>query len=150
VTFVLAIADVCDATVPSTTATDEDVLYWSPIPNFPGVPGQPFGTPSGNPANTNLSPSGVPAGPAYSKYDGYADAAHTLPGDGWGSPATLKVVRNTTGTPATLTSAAVAANPLPASCGAGVDVYVYPSAEQINTELPVWSGTQQTGTLYWD
>ena len=32
---------------------------------------------------------------------------------GYNSPATLKVVRNTTGTPATLTTPAVAANPLP-------------------------------------
>ncbi|CAA9889807.1 hypothetical protein METHB2_1310003 [Candidatus Methylobacter favarea] len=45
-------------------------------------------------------------------------------------------------------------NPLPASCtgngGLGDDVYVYPSAQQINDELPVWSGPKVgEGTLYW-
>ena len=151
VTFVLAIADICSVT-PSATATDAQVLYWSPIPNFTGVPGQPFGAPAANPTSKNL-PGGIPAGPAFSLYDGYADAAHTIAGDGWGSPATLKVVRNTTGTPATLTTAAVVANPLPTGCagngGLGDDVYIYPSAAQINAELPIWSGTQQTGTNYW-
>jgi len=146
VTFVLAIADICTVK-PSATATDAEILYWSPIPNFTGVPGQPFGAPV---ADTVRS---IPAGPAFSLYDGYADAAHTIAGDGWGSPATLKVVRNTTGTPATLTTAAVAANPLPAGCagngGLGDDVYIYPSAAQINAELPIWTGTQQTGTNYW-
>ncbi|MGZ4975687.1 MAG: hypothetical protein ACXV8O_00940 [Methylobacter sp.] len=153
VTFMLAVADFCSVSVPSATAVDAQVLYWSPIPNFTGVPGQPFGTPAGSTTNTNLSAAGVPVGPAYSNYDGYSDSAHQLPGDGWGSPATLKVVRNTTGTPATLTSGAVAANPLPAGCtgngGLGDDVYVYPSAAQINAELPVWSGTKQNGTNIW-
>ncbi|MGR8998472.1 MAG: hypothetical protein ACU88J_05430 [Gammaproteobacteria bacterium] len=124
VTFELAIADFCDISVPGATVKDEEVLFWSPIPNFPGVPGQPFS-----------------AGTPYSNYDGYADAAHTIEGDGWGSPATLKVNRNLT------------ANPLPAGCtgngGAGDDVYVYPSAEQINKELPVWSEPNQTGINYW-
>ena len=55
----------------------------------------------------------------------------------YNSPATLKVVRNTTGTPATLTSAAVAANPLPAACGAGLDITVTPTAEQLNRDMPV-------------
>ena len=140
VTFELAIADICDL-VPSTAASDEEILYWSPIPNFTGVPGQPFGAPTADPTSTNI-PGGIPAGPPYSHYDGYADAAHTIAGDGWGSPATLKVNRNLT------------TNPLPASCtgnaGAGDDVYVYPSAEQINAELPVWSGIHQgEGTNYW-
>lgn len=57
--------------------------------------------------------------------------------DGYDSPATLKVVRNIAGTPATLTTAAVPANPLPASCGAGVDVVVTPSAGQINRDMRV-------------
>lgn len=147
VTFEFAIADFCDASVPGAAAKDEEILYWSPIPNFTGVPGAPFGAATADAARN------VPVGPKYSNYDGYADAAHTIAGDGWGSPATLKVVRNTTGTPATLTSAAVAANPLPAGCtgngGAGDDIYIYPSAEQINAELPIWSGTQQNGTNYW-
>lgn len=56
--------------------------------------------------------------------------------DGYNSPATLKVVRNTTGTPATLTSAAVAANPLPADCGEGLDITVTPTAEQLNRDMP--------------
>jgi hypothetical protein len=132
VTFELAIADYCGL-VPSTIATDEDVLYWSPIPNFPGVPGQPFGAPTADPTRN------IPAGPAYSKYDGYKDAAHTLAGDGWGSPATLTVTRN---------------SPVPSGCtgngGAGDDVYVYPSAQQINDQMPVWSGVHQgEGVNYW-
>ncbi len=135
VTFELAIADFCNVAVPGSTVKDEEVLFWSPIPNFQGVPGQPFGTPAGDATRK------IPAGPAYSNYDGYADAAHTIPGDGWGSPATLKVNRNLT------------TNPLPSGCtgnnGAGDDIYVYPSAEQINKELPVWSNPDQTGTNYW-
>jgi hypothetical protein len=59
---------------------------------------------------------------------------------GYNSPATLKVVRNTTGTPATLTTAAVAANPLPASCGEGLDITVIPTAEQINRDMPAVDG----------
>lgn len=136
VTFELAIADICDASVPSTAASDEQVLYWSPIPNFEGVPGGPFGAPTADAARN------IPVGTAYSNYDGYKDAAHTIPGDGWGSPATLKVTRNLT------------TNPLPAGCtgngGLGDDVYVYPSAAQINAELPVWSGHHQgEGVNYW-
>ncbi len=136
VTFELAIADFCnDVSTPSTAATDEQVLYWSPIPNFSGVPGAPFGTPVGD------STRKIPVGPKYSNYDGYQDAAHTFPGDGWGSPATLTVTRNTT------------ANPLPAGCtgndGKGDDIFVFPSAQQINAELPVWSNANQTGTPYW-
>jgi hypothetical protein len=135
VTFELAIADFCDISVPGATAKDEEVLYWSPIPNFSGVPGQPFGAPTAD-ATRN-----IPAGPSYSNYDGYKDAAHTIAGDGWGSPATLTVNRDLTN------------NPLPQGCsgngGAGDDVYVYPSAEQINNELPVWSNPDQTGINYW-
>jgi len=135
VTFELAIADFCSIDVPSATAKDEEVLYWSPIPNFEGVPGQPFGAPTADAARK------IPVGPSYSNYDGYADAAHTIAGDGWNSPATLKVTRNLT------------ANPLPAGCtgngGAGDDVYVYPSAEQLNKELPIWSGAKQDGINYW-
>lgn len=56
---------------------------------------------------------------------------------GYNSPATLKVVRNTTGTPATLTAAAVAANPLPAACGNGLDITVTPTVEQLNRDMPV-------------
>jgi hypothetical protein len=124
VTFYAAIADFCDISVPSASATDEQVLLWSPIPNFTDVPDQPF-------TETNH----------YSNYDGYEDAAHTIKGDGWGSPATLKVTRNLT------------TNPLPAGCtgngGLGDDVHVYPSAAQINAELPIWSGAKQDGTNYW-
>lgn len=135
VTFYAAIADFCSIDVPGATAKDEEVLYWSPIPNFEGVPGQPFGAPTADAARK------IPAGPSYSNYDGYADAAHTIAGDGWGSPATLKVTRNLT------------KNPLPAGCtgngGAGDDVHVYPSAEQINKEIPIWSNPNQTGNVYW-
>ncbi|WP_217426630.1 hypothetical protein, partial [Candidatus Methylobacter favarea] len=142
VTFELAIADICDSSLPdSAIATDEQVLYWSPIPNFPGVPGAPFGAPTASPNHSvpGNDPNFVPAGPAYSKYDGYVDAAHTVAGDGWGSPATLKVTRVTA---------------LPAGCtgngGLGDDIYIYPSAQQINDELPVWSGPKVgEGTLYW-
>ena len=142
VTFELAIADICDVTVPSTIAADTQVLYWSPIPNFllGPAPGGPFGAPTANLASTNL-PGGIPAGPKYSNYDGYADAAHTIAGDGWGSPATLKVTRNLT------------TNPLPKGCsgngGAGDDIFVFPSAQQINAELPAWSNTKQTGINWW-
>ena len=136
ITFELAIADFCNNIATSSdNAKDHEVLYWSPIPNFLGVPGQPFGTPTGDITR------GIPVAHAYSNYDGYSDAAHTVPGDGWGSPATLTVTRN------------LATNPLPSNCtgngGKGDDVYVYPSAEQINKELPVWSNANQTGTNYW-
>lgn len=73
-----------------------------------------------------------------SNYDGTAAT-----NDGYNSPATLKVVRNTTGTPATLTTTAVAANPLPASCGAGLDITVTPTAEQINSDLPAIENGKQ-------
>ncbi|MDO9142651.1 MAG: hypothetical protein Q7U38_20205 [Methylobacter sp.] len=123
VTFYPTIADICSST-PSATASAKDVQIWSPIPNFDGVPGQPFDVDK-----------------PYSLYDGYADAAHTTKAGGWNSPASLKVTRN------------LAINPLPAGCtgngGAGDDVFVYPSAEQINKELPVWSNADQTGTNYW-
>ncbi len=136
VTFVLAIADFCDISVPGSAATDAQVQIWSPIPNFTGVPGQPFGT---KVADTTRPT--IPVGTAYSNYDGYEDAAHTLAGHGWNSPATLTVERDNVN------------NPLPASCtgngGKGDDVYVYPSAEQINKELPVWSNPDQTGINYW-
>jgi hypothetical protein len=135
VTFNLAIADFCSIDVPSATAKDEEVLFWSPIPNFTGVPGQPFGASVADAARK------IPVGPKFSNYDGYQDAAHTIAGDGWGSPATLKVTRD------------LVKNPLPAGCtgngGLGDDVYVYPSAAQINAELPVWSNPDQTGTNYW-
>lgn len=65
---------------------------------------------------------------------------------GYNSPATLKIVRNITGTPATLTSAAVAANPLPASCGAGLDITVTPTAEQINRDMPA---VDENGVQVW-
>ncbi len=140
ITFAFAIADVCNINSHSATATDNDVLYWSPIPNFSGVPGAPFGTPAGLASSTNI-PGGIPVGKPYSNYDGYSDAAHTLPGDGWGSPATLKVTRNLT------------TNPLPAGCtgnfGAGDDIYVFPSAQQINDEIPVWSNANQSGQIIW-
>ena len=158
VTFYAAIVDLCNsATVPSAVASDKDMLFWSPIPNFTGVPGQPFGVPTANLTSTNLS-GGIPAGPKYSNYDGYSDAAHTINGDGWGSPATIKVMRNVTGTPATNANgvyvAAIPANPLPAGCtgngGLGDDVHVYPSAAQINAEMPVWTGIHQgDGSLIW-
>jgi hypothetical protein len=45
--------------------------------------------------------------------------------DGIGAPATLTINRN------------VAANPLPASCGAGIDVTVTPSAADVTTNLPI-------------
>jgi len=135
VTFELAIADFCSIAQPGSKAADAQVLYWSPIPNFTGVPGQPFGAPVADATRS------IPAAHAFSNYDGYADAAHTIAGDGWGSPATLKVTRNLT------------TNPLPSGCtgnaGLGDDVYVYPSADQINHELPVWSNPDQTGTNVW-
>lgn len=55
---------------------------------------------------------------------------------GENSPATLEVVRNIDGTPATQTSAAVEANPLPESCGAGLDITITPTAEQLNRDMP--------------
>lgn len=73
-----------------------------------------------------------------SDYDGTAATNH-----GYNSPATLKVVRNTTGTPATLTTDAVKANPLPTSCGAGLDITVTPTAEQINRDLPAIENGKQ-------
>ena len=139
VTFYAAVADFCtSATVPSAIASDQNILYWSPIPNFTGVPSQPFGAPTANLTSTNIS-GGIPAAHSYSNYDGYNDAAHTIAGDGWGSPATLKVLR---------TSA------LPAGCtgnaGLGDDVHVYPSAAQINAEMPIWTGIHQgEGSKIW-
>ena len=135
VTFYPAIVDICDGNVPSTAAGDSQYLSWSPIPNFPGVPGQPFGTPAGDASRK------IPAGPKFSNYDGYQDTAHTFPGDGWGSPASLKVNRDLT------------KNPLPAGCsgngGKGDDVHVYPAAEQINREIPVFQNINQTGSVIW-
>ena len=65
-----------------------------------------------------------------SNYDGTPDT-----NDGYDSPATLKITRN------------LAANPLPASCGAGVDVKVTPSAAQLNRDLPVWYNGKQVWPL---
>lgn len=45
--------------------------------------------------------------------------------EGIGAPATLTVNRNVT------------ANPLPAACGTGYDVFVTPSAQQIDRDLPI-------------
>ncbi len=135
VVFELAVADFCSINVPGTTVKDEEVLFWSPIPNFSGVPGQPFGVKTADTARK------ISAGPSFSNYDGYADAAHTIAGDGWGSPATLTIKRDTVN------------NPLPKNCtgnaGKGDDVYIYPSAEQINKELPIWSEENQSGVSYW-
>jgi hypothetical protein len=64
----------------------------------------------------------------------------------YNSPATLKVVRNTTGSAATLTSAAVAANPLPAACGEGFDITVTPTAEQLNHDMPA---VDENGAQIW-
>jgi hypothetical protein len=142
VTFMLAIADVCDIKAKSPNIGDAQALFWSPIPNFTGVPGQPFGAGEADAARN------IPVGAKYSNYDGWANGdkvgmgtATAKAGDGWNSPATLKVTRN------------LVTNPLPAGCtgngGKGDDIYVYPSAEQINKELPVWSSRDQTGTVYW-
>lgn len=106
VTFVVAIADVCEMSTIS-GFNDENVNLWTPAVG--------------------------------SNYDGAG--LH-----GYNSPATLKVVRNTTGTPATLTTAAVAANPLPASCGAGLDITVTPTAEQINRDMPA---IDENGVQLW-
>ena len=151
VTFVAQVADYCSIATPSATADDEHVLYWSAIPDYVG---KPYGSPTAKPAVTGAHPApAVPAGTKYSNYDGYQDAAHTITGDGWSSPATLTVVRD------------LANNPLPSSCanntfttaapGAistklnapfavynsgytkGYDLYVYPSAQQINAESPI-------------
>lgn len=142
VTFVLAIADVCDIKAQSPNIGDAQVLFWSPIPNFEGVPGQPFGVGVADAARK------IPVGQKYSNYDGWSNgdkvgmgATTSKAGDGWGSPATLKVNRD------------LVKNPLPAGCtgngGKGDDVYVYPAADQINKELPVWSKPDQTGVSYW-
>ena len=45
--------------------------------------------------------------------------------DGIGAPATLTINRN------------LATNPLPASCGAGIDVTMTPSAADITANLPI-------------
>ncbi|WP_458504251.1 hypothetical protein [Methylobacter sp.] len=74
-----------------------------------------------------------------SNYDGVGLHAYN-------SPATLKVVRNTTGTAATLTSAAVAANPLPAACGEGLDITITPTAEQLNHDMPA---VDENGAQIW-
>ena len=63
-----------------------------------------------------------------SNFDGTANT-----NDGYDSPATLKVTRD------------LKANPLPTSCGAGLDVTVTPSAAQLNHDLPV----QINGTQVW-
>jgi hypothetical protein len=142
VTFVFAVADICNPNAKSPNIGDSDALFWSPIPNFTGVPGQPFGAGVADAARK------IPAGPKFSNYDGWSNGnqvgmgtAAAKPGDGWGSPATLKVNRDLT------------KNPLPANCtgnaGKGDDVYVYPSAEQINDEMPIRSGIGKEGTVYW-
>jgi hypothetical protein len=56
----------------------------------------------------------------------YAMAAHALHNDeGVGAPATLTINRN------------LATNPLPAACGAGMDVTVTPSPDDVDTNLPI-------------
>jgi hypothetical protein len=65
-----------------------------------------------------------------SNYDGTPDT-----NDGYNSPATLTVTRNLT------------TNPLPASCGAGVNVVVTPSANQINRDMPVFFNGKQEWPL---
>lgn len=152
VTFYLAIADICDPAAKSPNIGDAQAEFWSPIPNFTGVPGQPFGMTSGRVAvaatATTAAVTAIPTGPKFSNYDGWANgdtvgmgSATATPANGWGSPATLTVNRD------------LAVNPLPAGCtgngGKGDDVHVYPTADQINKELPVWSGAKQTGTNYW-
>ena len=83
VTFVVAIADICEITTPS-GFNDQTVMMWTPAVG--------------------------------SIYDG--------PGlHGFDSPATLKVTRSVA--------------PLPASCGAGVDVVVKPSATQLNRDMRI-------------
>lgn len=145
VTFELAIADVCDLNAKSPNIGDAHALFWSPIPNFKGVPGQPFGAGVADPARAG---NPVPVGPKFSNYDGWSNGdkvgmgANTAKaGDGWNSPATYKITRD------------LVKNPLPANCtgngGKGDDVYIYPSAEQINKELPAWSNADQTGTVLW-
>lgn len=111
VIFVPAIADFCNnINTPGSVATDHEIMYWSPIPNFADT----------NPPYSETNP--------YSLYDGYADQAHTIKGHGWNSPATLKVTR---------VSALPTADSDGKPCGSGYDVYVFPSADQINAELPI-------------
>lgn len=152
VTFALAIADICDPSKQSPNIGDAHALFWSPIPTsaktasssitWTGVPGGPFGAPVADAAR------GIVVAPKYSNYDGWSNGDKVgmgqpgaKPGDGFNSPATYKVTRDLT------------KNPLPAGCtgngGKGDDVYVYPSAKQINEELPIWSKSNQTGTGYW-
>lgn len=152
VTFALAIADICDPTAKSPKIGDAQALFWTPVPTsaktasssvtWTGVPGGPFG------AQVADAARGIVVAPQFSNYDGWSNgdkvgmgAAGAKPGDGYGSPATLKVTRDLT------------KNPLPAGCtgngGKGDDVYVYPSAEQINNELPIWSKSNGTGDKYW-
>ena len=59
VTFELAIADICvhGAERYGCGCTGSLLVAY---PSFTGVPGAPFGTPAGNPTNTNQSASGVP------------------------------------------------------------------------------------------
>ena len=65
-----------------------------------------------------------------SNFDGKPDT-----NDGYDSPATLTVNRNLT------------TNPLPGSCGAGVDVTVTPSAAQLNRDMPVYIDQKQVWPL---
>jgi len=65
-----------------------------------------------------------------SNYDGTADS-----NDGYGSPATLTIVRN------------LNTNPLPAACGTGLEVKVTPSAAQLNRDMPVWYNGKQAWPL---
>jgi len=65
-----------------------------------------------------------------SNYDGTPDT-----NDGYDSPVTLKVTRNQ------------ALHPLPAACGAGLDVTVTPSAAQLNRDMPVWYNGKQAWPL---
>lgn len=55
--------------------------------------------------------------------------------DGYDSPATLRIARN------------LVTNPLPASCGTGVDIVVTPSANQINRDMPVFLNGKQAWPL---
>lgn len=60
---------------------------------------------------------------------------------GYGSPASMKVVRAMTAIGST-----PAVNPLPDACGAGIDVVVTPSGAQIDRDLPI---KKANGEQYW-
>ncbi len=117
----IAIADVCKLNKWPVTKENAAADLWIPntTPKFP---------------NGNVDAVGTPI-------DANNPAAGSKPLTGF--PATLTLWRDQTGTNPGAAPGAGKANPLPASCGKGYDVIMYPSNTDVDNVLPkVWPGNK--------